>query len=348
MTYIPYTGNFSQYGFGPEHSFFDSISAPIGGTGGQAATPPPNPYDSNNNPYVGAYEQGRHSTTEGGAGTSQQSNDPGKNDWEGAKQAMANLAGFAAGPFSSALGVGLSMGRGRNSAGTGILGALGINPFGAASTMSPLAYQQSVRDMMGAPLGQTTGSASQDFFGAINDLSTVGQLGAVLDARDNNRTGNPPPGGYAQFGDFAGGDPAQGGRSDYAGPGTGTGTASDFSGFSGFSGGDPGAQSGGSSDTHGAQADAQSPDNPGGMYAAGGYFRGATGGQDDKVPALLSDGEYVIDAPTVAALGGGNNEAGAKALDRFRAAIRKISHGTTEQPRPVDIGEAFRAASRAS
>jgi hypothetical protein len=46
-------------------------------------------------------------------------------------------------------------------------------------------------------------------------------------------------------------------------------------------------------------------------------------GRSDDIPAVLSDGEYVIDAETVALLGNGSNKAGAAQLDRFRANIRK-------------------------
>lgn len=52
------------------------------------------------------------------------------------------------------------------------------------------------------------------------------------------------------------------------------------------------------------------------------HVRGSSGGQADKVPALLSDGEYVMDADVVSALGDGNNEAGAAKLDRMREDIR--------------------------
>lgn len=38
---------------------------------------------------------------------------------------------------------------------------------------------------------------------------------------------------------------------------------------------------------------------------------------------MLSDGEYVIDADTVAALGDGSSKAGASVLDKFRQEIRK-------------------------
>ena len=59
-------------------------------------------------------------------------------------------------------------------------------------------------------------------------------------------------------------------------------------------------------------------------YAEGGYAVGGPGdGRDDKIPAMLSDGEYVIDAETVAMLGNGSTKAGADALDKFRVNIRK-------------------------
>ncbi len=58
--------------------------------------------------------------------------------------------------------------------------------------------------------------------------------------------------------------------------------------------------------------------------AHGGYAVGGPGdGRSDEIPAMLSDGEYVIDAETVALLGNGSNKAGASQLDRFRANIRK-------------------------
>jgi len=50
---------------------------------------------------------------------------------------------------------------------------------------------------------------------------------------------------------------------------------------------------------------------------------GAGTGRSDEIPALLSDGEYVIDAETVALLGDGSGKAGAKRLDDFRINIRK-------------------------
>jgi hypothetical protein len=50
-------------------------------------------------------------------------------------------------------------------------------------------------------------------------------------------------------------------------------------------------------------------------------------GRTDDIPALLSQGEYVMDAETVALLGNGNNDAGAKRLDHMREAVRKQKGG---------------------
>jgi len=65
-----------------------------------------------------------------------------------------------------------------------------------------------------------------------------------------------------------------------------------------------------------------------GGYAAGGSRKtfaveGAGTGRSDDIPAVLSDGEYVMDAETVALLGDGSSKAGAKKLDQFRVNVRK-------------------------
>lgn len=58
-------------------------------------------------------------------------------------------------------------------------------------------------------------------------------------------------------------------------------------------------------------------------FADGGPSRGPGGGQDDLIHAKLSDGEYVMDAETVSALGDGSTEAGFKKLDQMRQNLRK-------------------------
>lgn len=73
---------------------------------------------------------------------------------------------------------------------------------------------------------------------------------------------------------------------------------------------------------------------PRAVMAAGGSFDSTTGddyvpdpghgdGTSDGIDAKLSGGEYVMDAGTVATLGNGSNEAGARALDQLRARVRK-------------------------
>ena len=59
-------------------------------------------------------------------------------------------------------------------------------------------------------------------------------------------------------------------------------------------------------------------------FATGGrYYKGAGSGRDDTIEALLSDGEYVMDAETVAMIGDGSNDEGAKRLDTMRENLRK-------------------------
>lgn len=57
--------------------------------------------------------------------------------------------------------------------------------------------------------------------------------------------------------------------------------------------------------------------------AQGRYVKGGGTGTSDSIPAVLSDGEYVIDAQTVSMLGDGSSDAGAAKLDKMREGIRK-------------------------
>jgi hypothetical protein len=57
-------------------------------------------------------------------------------------------------------------------------------------------------------------------------------------------------------------------------------------------------------------------------FRKGSAVHGAGDGQSDDIPAMLADGEYVIDAETVAQIGNGSTKAGAQALDKFREGIR--------------------------
>ena len=57
-------------------------------------------------------------------------------------------------------------------------------------------------------------------------------------------------------------------------------------------------------------------------FRNGSAVHGDGDGQSDDIPAMLADGEYVIDAETVAQIGNGSTKAGAQALDKFRENIR--------------------------
>lgn len=57
-------------------------------------------------------------------------------------------------------------------------------------------------------------------------------------------------------------------------------------------------------------------------YRQGAAVNGPGDGQSDDIPAMLADGEYVIDAELVSMLGNGSNKAGAKVLDQFRQNVR--------------------------
>jgi len=57
--------------------------------------------------------------------------------------------------------------------------------------------------------------------------------------------------------------------------------------------------------------------------AAGALMSGGGSGRDDTIDAKLSDGEYVMDAETVALLGDGSSKEGARRLDQMRAKVRQ-------------------------
>jgi ABC-type Fe3+ transport system substrate-binding protein len=70
-----------------------------------------------------------------------------------------------------------------------------------------------------------------------------------------------------------------------------------------------------------------------GYYACGGGT-----GQSDDIPAMLHDGDYVMDADVVAALGDGSSKAGREILEGFRKQVphKETNHG---QPVPAKIAD---------
>jgi hypothetical protein len=87
------------------------------------------------------------------------------------------------------------------------------------------------------------------------------------------------------------------------------------------------------------------------MMAQGRYLRGPGDGMsddivatiNDKQPARLADGEFVVPADVVADLGNGSSNAGAMKLHDMMRKIRKARHGTTKQPPAVKADKAMPA-----
>jgi hypothetical protein len=66
------------------------------------------------------------------------------------------------------------------------------------------------------------------------------------------------------------------------------------------------------------------------------YVRGAGDGTSDSVPAMLASGEFVIPADVVSGLGNGDNNAGAKVLDKFMEVIRVHKRSAAPNQLPED------------
>ena len=83
-------------------------------------------------------------------------------------------------------------------------------------------------------------------------------------------------------------------------------------------------------------------------YRQGAAVTGAGDGQSDDIPAMLADGEYVIDSETVAQLGNGSTKAGSQMLDKFREEIRqhKRSAPVNKIPPPSKSPLAYLAAAQ--
>lgn len=70
------------------------------------------------------------------------------------------------------------------------------------------------------------------------------------------------------------------------------------------------------------------------------YANGKGTGQSDDIPAMLHDGDYVMDADTVAALGDGSSKAGAMALEGLRKEVpHRMSTGGNAVPAKIADGE---------
>jgi len=80
--------------------------------------------------------------------------------------------------------------------------------------------------------------------------------------------------------------------------------------------------------------------NPEFITGMTGYYACGVGtGQSDDIPAMLHDGDYVMDAETVSALGDGSSKAGREVLDGFRTQIPHHAEGGTANPVPAKIAD---------
>ena len=78
--------------------------------------------------------------------------------------------------------------------------------------------------------------------------------------------------------------------------------------------------------------------------AAGTMVRGPGRGMQDRIPArvgaqplLLSDGEFVLPADVVSALGDGSSLAGERVLHAMMDRVRHAKTGAVRQPAPLDL-----------
>ena len=83
------------------------------------------------------------------------------------------------------------------------------------------------------------------------------------------------------------------------------------------------------------------PHNPEFITGLTGYYADGRGtGQSDDIPAMLHEGDYVMDADTVASFGDGSSKAGAKAMDKFHHEVpHKMSEGGNPVPAKIADGE---------
>lgn len=70
----------------------------------------------------------------------------------------------------------------------------------------------------------------------------------------------------------------------------------------------------------------------------GRYVKGIGDGRSDSINAKLSDGEFVMSAPVVSALGRGSNEAGARKLDQMQKDVLHKNYKGGKPPKQFGLG----------
>jgi len=72
----------------------------------------------------------------------------------------------------------------------------------------------------------------------------------------------------------------------------------------------------------------------------GGAISGPGTGTSDSIPAMLSDGEHVIDQKTVDLMGDGNNDKGHRAIERMKQSVRRNAGVANPKKPPAFQGKA--------
>jgi hypothetical protein len=301
---IPFSGNLSQYGYGPEHIFWEFFQQNQQGEPAPPGTDP-NPTANIDTPHQSEWDMGGKGIG-GGMAELGHTDDP--------AQVGATLSGSTTDDIGE-LGLAALAATNPGLAAVAAMANIGLGKNAVPSEMGFKGFVDSAFGFDNPTDRSFSGFAEQsDLYGGITDQSFAGF------AETSDQYGGADSGGLG------------------GGMGGGMGGAGDQSGQGGI--GDPGG-TGGASGTGGFARGGRVK-----RYAGGGLMTGPGGGMDDMIPATiegrqlarLSDGEFVIPADVVSALGDGSTNAGAKRLYALIKGIRTNKFGKDKQPDPMKRG----------
>lgn len=331
-TYVPYTGDISGYGYGPEHEFFlwdvaaDSLNDAGGGIGGAVPTPRPRPTGIRG---WGPNDETGGGSPYGGSATVEQSGRP-NNPAQTERAIDVHRRGTADLTLGNIARAGMMM--------SNVAGALGPISMGASLLRNPDPYTGSVpatqwgRDLVkrGVPVRDVQ-RMERDTGGHGPGAGGPGHTG---EGPNQGGAGGGPRGGQQQGGGKRG--YADGGIAGWrslmrpAAPAPAPTTLMERIAMYGRPEPRPPRRGVGPMDGPLIKKPIDDPtvihrQPP--SYADGGIVgavRSSSPGRSDAVDAKAEAGTYVIPADVVSALGQGNTAAGVKWLDR---AVEKLMQG---------------------
>ena len=320
--YIPFSGNSSTYGQGPQHLFFSGL--------GQAAPRPVGPAQAAS-PFVSqaeAYLGGMSGALGDMPSISTPSPDQ---SLSGLGRAVGTALSFGLNPIGTTLGIAANSAMGRQ--GTGLMGALGaLGSIGFAEMNSK---DRTETGLANAP-DKTGGMVGSPFGMGLSAGPEGGKAGDAMGGSKGEAAGT---GGEPS--DSKGGTTADGGSKNGEGStpsdttSEATSEANDTGSTENMAGGGPVMLAGGGL-----------TELPGGGKVAA----GPGGGLDDLIPttingrraAALSDGEFVIPADVVSMMGDGSSRAGTQRLYDLVKNVRQDKTGTNKQAGPLEVGAILR------